>query len=144
MNVPSPITQVATPERVQKSESTTKVVTTAQTASSPTAPTDAGPAAKVTISNKARAALRAAGATPNDISKVNLSDKNAVARAVQKARMSHSTSVANANNTTAQIKERALTADVANKSARVDTNVGPDQDGDADDTAGASAGSAAK
>jgi hypothetical protein len=133
MNVAATVKQGATPERVQKSESTAQVATSAQTASSPTPPTDAGPAAKVAISNKARAALRAAGATPGDISKVNLNDKNAVARAVQKARLSHSTSVANANNTTTQTKMRALTVELGNKRATVDTEVGPDQDGDADD-----------
>ncbi len=48
--------------------------------------------------------------------------------------------MANASNTTA----RALTADVANESAQVKTGVGQEQDGDADDTAGVSAGSAAQ
>ncbi|HEY5961143.1 MAG TPA: hypothetical protein VIV60_31515 [Polyangiaceae bacterium] len=65
-----------------------------------TATADAGPAARVTISNKARAQLRAAGVSPNEIAKVNLTDKNAVARAIQKARMARGKPSANTSSAT--------------------------------------------
>jgi len=53
------------------------------------AKTDAGPAAKVTISSKARAAMKAAGVDQTEIARTNLADKNAVSRAIQRARASH-------------------------------------------------------
>jgi hypothetical protein len=73
---------------------------TTQAAQTSKGSTDAGPAATVTISNKARVALRAAGATPTEISRVNLSDKYAVQRAIQKARMSRAKAGANASGST--------------------------------------------
>ncbi len=59
----------------------------ASATSTASAATDPGPAARVAISSKARAALRAAGVPSNEIARINLSDKNAVARAIQRARM---------------------------------------------------------
>jgi hypothetical protein len=64
---------------VQKSDNATAPQSTSQAVPPNSAAGDSSPAAKVTISNKARAALRAAGASPNDIAKVDLADKNAVA-----------------------------------------------------------------
>ena len=47
-----------------------------------------GPAATVTISSDARNTLRAAGVPANEIARINLKDKAAVSRAIQRARMS--------------------------------------------------------
>lgn len=51
---------------------------------------DSAAATKVTISNKFRVALRAAGVSANEIIRINLNDKAAVAAAIQKARLAHS------------------------------------------------------
>jgi len=62
--------------------------------------TGAGPASTVTISNDARNALRTAGVPASEISRINLKDKGAVARAIQRARMTrgqHSTTGAKAS-----------------------------------------------
>ena len=58
-------------------------------AKAPPKQADSNQAATVEISNQARAALRAAGASQNDIARVNLTDKNSVTRAIQRARLSH-------------------------------------------------------
>jgi hypothetical protein len=97
-----------------RSAATNGATQTAPAASASSTNTDAGPAARVTISNKARAQLKAAGVSPNEIAKINLNDKNAVARAIQKARMSRGKPIASASNATnagaATAKPQQLTA----------------------------------
>jgi hypothetical protein len=85
MNISSQLATAAAPTTAKRVDTPKPTATSANVA--PTA--NVGPAAKVAISNKARATLRAAGMSPSDIAQVNLTDKNAVARALQKARMNH-------------------------------------------------------
>jgi len=65
------------------------------TASVPNGTPGAGPASTVTISSDARNALRTAGVSANEISHINLKDKGAVARAIQRAKMTRAQHSAN-------------------------------------------------
>jgi len=73
----------------------------------------AGPAATVSISNDARTKLRAAGVSTNEIARINLKDKNAVNRAIQRARMQH-----NPTSTTAQTELKKPLEQVASSESR--------------------------
>jgi hypothetical protein len=92
MNVSLQVDRVASSQTASKTDSSNKAATSPQTNSAGTASakSSSGQASTVTISAKAREALRVVGATPTEIAKVNLTDGMAVKRAVQAARLAHS------------------------------------------------------
>ncbi len=74
----------------KESQSATDGASSSKTAKAGSnATSSAGPAATVSISSDARTLLRQAGVSQSDISRINLKDKNAVMRAIQRARMQH-------------------------------------------------------
>lgn len=81
--------QPKAPTSVTRADAAAPATSAKTTKATEQARKDPGPAATVDISNEARNRLRQAGAASADIAKVNLKDRGAVDRAVQKARAQH-------------------------------------------------------